>query len=242
MSVSFVTHIERPELVELEELWRSWPTFMLHDPVADDRWGLLYERFGEFQYWGLDDESGEIVVKANAVPVALDPARLPDGGWRETVRRAIDDEVEPQLVSALQILVAEDRRGEGLSGLALGAMRRLVAAHGFSDLVAPVRPSAKADYPITPIARYVGWRRADGLPFDPWLRVHARAGAELVGVCHGSMEVAGTVGDWEEWTGMAFPETGDYVVPGALTPVTIDREADRGLYVEPNVWMHHRLG
>jgi hypothetical protein len=40
---------------------------------------------------------------------------------------------------------------------------------------------------------------------------------------------------------MAFPESGSYVVPEALVTVDIDREADRGLYVEPNVWMHHRL-
>ena len=38
---------------------------------------------------------------------------------------------------------------------------------------------------------------------------------------------------------MAFPETGAYVVPGALVPVEIDRERDEGLYVEPNVWMVH---
>jgi hypothetical protein len=30
-------------------------------------------------------------------------------------------------------------------------------------------------------------------------------------------------------------------VAGALIPVTIDREADFGLYVEPNVWMLHPL-
>ena len=30
---------------------------------------------------------------------------------------------------------------------------------------------------------------------------------------------------------MAFPETGAYVVPGALVPVEIDRERDEGLYV-----------
>ena len=38
---------------------------------------------------------------------------------------------------------------------------------------------------------------------------------------------------------MTFPETGAYVVPGALVPVEIDRERDEGLYVEPNVWMIH---
>jgi hypothetical protein len=55
------------------------------------------------------------------------------------------------------------------------------------------------------------------------------------------MTIPGTVADWESWTGMSFPESGDYVVPGALTLVPIDRDADLGLYVEPNVWMHHRI-
>jgi hypothetical protein len=42
-----------------------------------------------------------------------------------------------------------------------------------------------------------------------------------------------------QWAEMAFPETGSYVVPGALVPVEIDRERDEGLYLEPNVWMVH---
>jgi hypothetical protein len=50
------------------------------------------------------------------------------------------------------------------------------------------------------------------------------------------------VAEWEEWAQMAFPETGAYVVPGALAPVDIDRERDEGLYVEPNVWMVHPDG
>jgi hypothetical protein len=40
---------------------------------------------------------------------------------------------------------------------------------------------------------------------------------------------------------MAFPESGEYVVEGALVPVEIDREHDRGLYVEPNIWMLHSV-
>jgi hypothetical protein len=55
------------------------------------------------------------------------------------------------------------------------------------------------------------------------------------------MTIPGSVGEWEEWAGMSFPDSGDYVVPGALTLVSIDRESDRGLYVEPNVWMRHTL-
>ena len=68
-----------------------------------------------------------------------------------------------------------------------------------------------------------------------------RLGAEIVRPCPESMTITGTVSEWERWTSMLFPEGGDYVVPGALELVTIDRETDIGTYVEPNVWMHHQL-
>jgi len=32
-----------------------------------------------------------------------------------------------------------------------------------------------------------------------------------------------------------------YIVPGALVPVNIDRDADQGVYIEPYVWMIHTL-
>ncbi|AQZ62322.1 hypothetical protein BKM31_13375 [[Actinomadura] parvosata subsp. kistnae] len=38
----------------------------------------------------------------------------------------------------------------------------------------------------------------------------------------------------------SFPDSGSYVVPGALAPVMIDRQHDRGELVEPNVWVQHR--
>jgi hypothetical protein len=52
--------------------------------------------------------------------------------------------------------------------------------------------------------------------------------------------MTGTVADWESWTGMALPATGTYVIPDGLTTLAIDREADTGLYREPNIWMRHR--
>jgi hypothetical protein len=89
------------------------------------------------------------------------------------------------------------------------------------------------------MARYARWQRADGAPFDPWLRVHWRLGARVLGVAERSMVVTGRVRDWEGWTALSFPATGDYVVPGALTTVRIDRARDCGRYIEPNVWMLH---
>jgi len=52
-----------------------------------------------------------------------------------------------------------------------------------------------------------------------------------------SLDISGSAAEWESWTGMPFPEDGDYVVPGALVPVRF--EDGVGRYVEPNVWMRH---
>jgi hypothetical protein len=54
------------------------------------------------------------------------------------------------------------------------------------------------------------------------------------------MRIAGSIAEWERWTGMDLPESGDYVVSGALVPVAIDRERDIGEYVEPACWIRHR--
>ena len=105
----------------------------------------------------------------------------------------------------------------------------------------PLRVSLKSLYPLTPIEQYALWRRADGAPFDPWLRVHWRLGAEYLKVAPEATTITGTVAEWEEWTSMSFPESGEYVVPGALQPVHIDRERDVGRYEDPGVWMLHRV-
>ena len=118
-------------------------------------------------------------------------------------------------------------------------MRAIAGAHGLAELVAPVRPPLKASYPLAPMERYAGWRRADGALLDPWLRVHERLGAEVVRIAPRTLVIVGTVAEWEEWTGMRFPDSGPYVVPGALQPVLIDHGRDEGRYDDPNVWMRH---
>jgi len=55
------------------------------------------------------------------------------------------------------------------------------------------------------------------------------------------MTICGARAEWEQWTGLKFPQSGQYVVPGALIPITMDVEKDKGFYVEPNVWMQHSL-
>jgi hypothetical protein len=61
-------------------------------------------------------------------------------------------------------------------------MKAAAADHGLGALIAPVRPTLKDRYPLTPMERYALWERDDGLPFDPWLRVHRRLGARFLAI------------------------------------------------------------
>lgn len=241
---------ERPELAPL--MWQLpdlWPAFMRQDPISN----LYYERVEEdhagFAMVAYDARRpDELVARLCAVPFAFGPEygrpELPEAGWDAVIRWGWADRVDgraPTHVSALEIAIRPDRRGAGLASVLLAAMRENVRRRGFSDLFAPVRPSMKAAEPHTPMSEYASRTRADGLPHDAWLRVHVRAGAEVVGVCPRAMTISGSVQEWRDWTGEPFDRTGDVVVPGALVPVHCSLEHDHAVYVEPGVWVHHRL-
>jgi GNAT superfamily N-acetyltransferase len=238
---------ERPEMVDgFHELAEYWPQFMREDPVGNRHWHTLLEQFAPFQL-GFVDESGAVVARALCAPITWDGTDdgLPDGGWDWALVNAVEAWEAGAIataVSALEINIHPALRGRGLSRVALQAMKTRVLELGFDQLVAPVRPNRKAAYPLTPMERYTTWTHdASGGPFDPWLRVHWRDGARIARTAAESMRIPGTVAEWESWAGMRFPDSGDYIVPEALAPVHIDRDADEGLYIEPNVWMVHNL-
>jgi GNAT superfamily N-acetyltransferase len=212
------------------EIRRAWPEIVFHDSISNAHWGRLYDERPEFQFALVD--AGALLPEGNSIPVSGMPA-----SWRDALRNGFEGGSADRLC-ALAILIDPDRQRQGLSRLMLEHMRGLAFERDW-DLVAPVRPSLKHRYPLTPIERYVEWRRDDGLFFDPWLRAHERLGAELVGIAENSLVAEGTVAELEQWSGLAFPESGSYVVEGALVPVEIDRERNRGSYREPNVWMRH---
>jgi GNAT superfamily N-acetyltransferase len=244
MALQFPTRAERPgqlpHTAGLKE--RLWPEFLYHDPVLERLLGRVIAEDAEFQFYAWDDEREEVVGVGMAVPAAWDEdaGSLPDGGIDAVVdARFAEPRRDATVLCALQILIAPEHRGHGLSARMIRRMSEIGRAHGLGTLIAPVRPTLKHLYPLTPMERYIGWRRPDGAHFDPWLRTHERLGAEIVKVAPRSSTIRGSVADWEEWAGMAFPESGTYVVDGALALVEIERERDEGIYVEPNVWMVH---
>ncbi len=146
--------------------------------------------------------------------------------------------------TALCALAAEVRprfQGGGLANRMLDIMADLARDADLTYLVAPVRPSHKDRYPITPIEQYVTWTRENGEPFDPWIRTHTRRGGQIMKPIPHSMRIAATVAEWEQWTEMRFPADGQYTFPAGLAPVEIDHHRNRGSYSEPNVWIVHTL-
>jgi GNAT superfamily N-acetyltransferase len=235
---------DRPALAEAMWAMESpWPEFMRHDPIGGLFYGNVVDRFADHVLVA-QDESGAVAAQAFSVPFVLGDSDLPVNGWDGVIRSGLLASIhgeQPDAVSAVEIVVRTDLQGRGLSGRMLAAMRANAARHGFAELVAPVRPNGKADV-HEPMSAYAHHTRDDGLPVDPWLRVHVRAGGVIDRVAPRSMVVPGTLEEWREWTGLPFDTTGPVEVPKALAPVWCDVEHGTATYVEPNVWVRHRTG
>jgi GNAT superfamily N-acetyltransferase len=222
---------------------QNWPEFIFHDPVSAQYIVRVEGFFSYYDIMLLDD--GQVVAGCWGVPLRWDgtTAGLPEGGYDGALVAAVvghEASVAPDALCIMAAAVRSDRQGAGLAGQALSALRDRAVSAGLERVIAPVRPSLKTRYPLTPMENFARWNRGDGLHLDPWVRTHQRLGATILGPAADSMVISGTVAQWEQWTGMAFPETGRYVVPEALDLVDIDREKDAGRYSEPNLWMRHR--
>jgi hypothetical protein len=239
------TAAERPDLWSLvreQGLFGGvWPEYNHHGNHSGQYFGSLFSRYAGQQILFVDGRCDRIIARGRTIPFRWDgtlenlPAGIDALGLRAVT--------EPDQATALCALAAEvqvDYQGRGLSKLVVAAMGEVARSCGLAPLVAPIRPLLKDRYPLIPIERYAGWRREDGLPFDPWMRVHARLGALVLRTEPRSMEITASRSDWEKWTDMAFPEDGEYVFPGGLAPLNVT--GDVGAYWEPNIWMRHDVG
>ncbi|NQV16190.1 hypothetical protein HQ531_12085 [bacterium] len=227
---------EKADMVTLP----SWPEFMLHDAVANKYWAELNVKHADFQYALVEKGSNKWVSVGNSIPVRWSGllTALPDAGWDWALSSGMESGQLPNLLCALSIQILPLYRNQGLSTIMIQIMREIGTQFGFDQLIAPVRPSKKSDYPLLPMETYIEWSK-DHQRFDPWLRVHERLGARVLKVCPQAMKISGTVQEWQDWTGLSFRSSAEYIIPGALNPVKIDIENDLGVYVEPNVWMLH---
>jgi GNAT superfamily N-acetyltransferase len=243
MDQRVITTSDRTDLAEQSSaaLLADWPEFILHDRCAPELMGRAWEYFPEFDVRLLED--GAVSAGGWAVPLRWNGAAgdLPDGydGALTSALAGHRSAVAPDTMCVMAVAVHPDRQRAGLAGRVITALRDRAAQAGLRRVVVPVRPTLKSRYPLTSMADFASWARGDGLHMDPWIRTHQRLGAEILCPAPRSMIVTGTVAEWQDWAGMAFPQTGRYIVPGALDLVEIDTERDHGSYVETNLWMRH---
>ncbi|MBL1107229.1 N-acetyltransferase [Streptomyces sp. 5-8] len=247
MDIRVSSLAERPDrLPAVLGMVDTWPEFVTNDPVGNTHYGRIPTELPDYALFA-EDEHGQVVAHAYSVPFALDVEgrrTLPARGWDQVLAWAFADlrrGTRPDTVSAISVTIAPHAQGHGLSGVMLSAMRDNARARGFREVVAPVRPNAKHREPRTPMTEYAHRVRADGLPEDPWLRVHARAGATIDSIATASMTVTGSLEEWRRWTGLPFDTAGEVEVPGALAPVRCEPDRGYAVYVEPNVWMRRPL-
>ena len=221
---------------------RVWPEFMQHDSTVLKHWPELYTRFLEYQFALFEDEV--LLGVGNSLPLCWEQAfsDLPDQGLDWAMEKADKDYKQgrqPTMLVGLQILINPAYQGRGLSYKMLDLMKDIARGNGLTHVALPVRPRLKSSYPLIPMEDYIRWLDTDNRPFDPWIRVHIKAGGKILHTCHQSMDISGTITEWEEWTRTKFFTSGDYIIDQALVPVHINREKNLGLYKEPNVWFLH---
>jgi GNAT superfamily N-acetyltransferase len=243
-SIVITTLAERPSLLpRIYEIAETWPAFIPHDPVGEALLSRVAEDFPRYCVVATDGD--RVVARGLSVPFNTDldgREETPDKGWDQVLVWAFRDRHHghsPTAVSALEITVDTEYVGRGLSYGMLAALRDAAGRQGHNALLAPVRPTAKHLEPRIAMTDYVRRQRDDGLPTDPWLRVHVKAGGSIRKIASASMTVSGSLAQWRQWTGLPFNSDGDIDVPGALVPVHCDTARDQAVYVEPNVWIRH---
>ncbi|HDS01542.1 MAG TPA: GNAT family N-acetyltransferase [candidate division Zixibacteria bacterium] len=228
------------EIDKLSEL--SWPKFLLHGDVR--YWSSLFNVFAQYQIaFVLDDD--RVIAAGHTVPLRWDgsPDDLPSS-LDALMHRAFRDrqvKSKPDSISALAIMIHPDFRNEKLSARMIKAMIWLGKKYGMGNLLAPLRPTLKSNYPSMPFDEYIDKKAENGETFDPWIRIHLRLGGEIIKIMDKSITVTGTLSEWEEWTDMKFPESGDYTIKGGMQPLVIDEAKNVGIYTEPNLWVRHRI-
>jgi GNAT superfamily N-acetyltransferase len=229
-----------------EVLSQSYPRFLIEDFVDSEPWNHLCSLYPEFQFGLVEVKTQKMVAQGSCLPIPWHESleKLPNTGCDWALKTGLDAKLQnitPTILSAASIAILPEYQGQGLSQILLDYMQELARSYQYPTLILAARPTLKHLYPLTPIGRYINWENKTGFSFDPWLRMNLKRGARLIGICDRSTVMDDTIGNWERLTQMRFPETGSYIIQGAIAPLEVNCESDRGTYIEPNVWLSYTI-
>jgi GNAT superfamily N-acetyltransferase len=220
----------------------GFPAFITADPEVRKYIGRVRAHFPHLDVI-LVGEDGEPAATGWGVPIPWDDdaAGLPTS-FADVLRVAVEAHESGAATNTFVICGGVVHPGLKGRGTATELVRALITTgrdHGMTRVLAPLRPTRKHAYPLTSIEEYASWVRDDGLPLDPWLRLHVRAGGRVVALAPRAQTMLGSVREWEQWAGMPLPATGEYVIPDGMSVLHVDTDADVGTYTEPNIWVRH---
>lgn len=221
---------------------KAFPQIIGESSYIKRYWSLLEDYYPDWQRFLLD-ENKELIGFINTIPFYFDRAltHLPDRGWDWMLAKGIADREKglvPNYLGGLQVIVRSEYQKMGYSKVILTHCKQLVQTSDLNNLVIPIRPTKKSLHPEMTMSDYIDLREDDKI-YDPWIRTHINNGAEIIKICEESMLVEGDVAFWERLMDKPIVSSGNYILEGALRPINIDLEKNKGEYREPNIWIKY---
>lgn len=228
----------------MEELFsEGFPDFMTWDQEVKKYIKRIRETFQHLDIT-LFDKDGNALAAGWGVPISWtgNASDLPKS-FADSLRRALeclDSDLESSCFVICGGVVHPKFKGSGVAQELILALKETANKYGLHKVIAPLRPTLKHLYPLMTIEDYSNWVREDGLPWDPWLRLHVRLGAQIIGVEPNAQTMQNTIEQWESYASIKMPVSGQYIIPKGMTPLSIDTEENIGTYTEPNIWVSHK--
>jgi len=217
----------------------SFPAFLNEEPTWLETRDDILTSFASMHYFVRDTEANKLAGLCINVPFAWtgEVDNLP--GYNELLRRCLAERslgLAPTALAGILGAVAPEYQSRGVSRLFFQAALRGLVAGGMQHYLSPVRPSRKQLYPNFSIEEFLSWRTADGELIDPWLASFVRGGSKMLGIAHAAITMSAPCTQWTQWTGVDFPVSGSYVIPGGHRLLEVDVRSAVGQYAEDHVW------
>ncbi len=227
-----------------EAIHLAFPPITIASAISQKYWSRLETYYPDFQFFLLS-KNGDLIGFMNTIPFHFNEelSELSDDGWDWMLTKGIldfENQTSRNYLGGLQVIIRAKYQGQGYSKQILRYAKEVAKTKGLHQLVIPIRPTKKHEHPGMSMTDYMKLENQYGIA-DPWIRTHVKNGAIIIKVCENSMNVKGDIPFWEGILKHRISASGNYLAEGALSPVSIDIEKNKGEYREANIWLKYNL-
>lgn len=135
-----------------------WPVFLSEDSWVKKYWQRLYQVYLEYQL--LFRINSEYIGVANSAPIYWNGSidNLPSG-FDEAIEIIIEENEKPNTLCGLAVVISKKHLGKGISSKIINNLKKLAKSYGYSNLILPVRPTLKSQYPTILMKNYINWKK-----------------------------------------------------------------------------------